>query len=422
MHKITSLLLLLGCFFIFSCTEPYALQTDTYESALVIEATLTDEYKFQEIKLSRTYRLEEDGPDMEIGAQVFVTDSNGNQYNFSESNGKYISQQQFQAIPNVTYQIHITTSGGKTYISTHEKLNSLTSIDDVIAERGLNSKGEDGIKILVKSTKSSSNTEYYRFDYEETNKVIAPQWISQRGVVVYAVPPPNNYVDPPGYLYQEPWPYEAKICYSTETSKEISISNTSLNTSNSNLDLARFLKATDYKIANRYSIKVTMYNESLAAYNFYDALKKASTNESLLSQTQPGFYSGNLKNQTNPNEKVIGFFDVAHVTSKRIFFNFEDYFSNQQKPDYPYYCPEITATNEADFKYLLCFCIPNLTPTPPGPCPTDPGCGGYFILSSIKNRVKSVYHFAPDYTILTNVQCGDCTSFSSNVRPSFWVD
>ena len=422
MKPIIYILLSTAALFLQSCTEPYALQTNTYESALVIEATLTDEFKFQEIKLSRTYKLEEDGPDIEIGAQVFVTDSNGNQYNFSEGNGKYISQQEFQALPNVTYQLHISTSDGKSYISTNETLTSLTNIDAITATRGNNSQGENGVQIVANTTKSTNGIEYYRFDYKETNKIIAPQWVDNRGVVVYFNPPPSNYVDPPGQLYAEPWPYEAKICYATENSKEISISNTSLNTSNSNISLVRFLAATDYKIANRYSIKVTMYNESLAAYNFYDALKKASTNGSLLSQNQPGFYSGNIKNSNNTSEKVIGFFDVSHVSNKRIFFNFEDIFPNQQKPEYPYYCPEINFTNDAEFRYLLCFCVPNLTPIPPGPCPRDPGCSGNYILASVDNRVKAVYLFGADEVYLVNIQCGDCTSFSSNVRPSFWED
>jgi hypothetical protein len=413
MHKISSLLLLLGCFFIFSCTEPYALQTDTYESALVIEASLTDEFKFQEIKLSRTYRLEEDGPDMEIGAQVFVTDSNGNQYNFSESNGRYVSQQEFKALPNVTYQLHITTSDGKSYFSTNEALSSLTNIDAITATQGNNSQGENGVKILATTTKSTNGIEYYRFDYEETHKIIAPHWIPKRGVVVPHNPPRNAH--PVDTLYMEPWPYEAKTCYSTENSKEIVISNTSLNTTNDNIDLIRFLNVTDYKIANRYSIKVTMYNESLAAYNFYDALKKASSNGNLLSQNQPGFYSGNIKNAVNPNEKVIGFFEVAHVSSKRIFFNFEELFPNQQKPAYPYYCPDLNTFTEDHFKYYYCFCI--------GPgCPTDPSCAGLFIHESVRIRMKSVYIFGSEFVYLTNIQCGDCTSFSSNVRPSFWID
>jgi hypothetical protein len=414
MKKILTLLLLSVAAFQISCTEPYALQTDTFDNALVIEATLTDEFKFQEIKLSRTYRLEEDGPDPEVGAAVHITDSNGNHYSFTAVDGVYRSQQQFKALPDVTYQLHVTTNDGKTYVSTNEKLSSLTSMDDLVAERGVNSKNEEGVKILAKSTKTTTGNEYYRFEYKETHKIIAPHWISKRGVVVPLVPVPEEH--PLDTLYMEPWPYEAKICYSTENSKEIAISNTSLNTTNSNVDLIRFLNVTDYKIANRYSINVTMYNENLAAYNYYDALKKSSTQGSLLSQNQPGFYSGNIKNQSNPSEKIIGFFDVAHVSTKRIFFNFEDIFQDRAKPEYPYYCPEITFLNEHEFKYLYCFCIGSPE------CPSNPPCGGFYIHASVLNREKAVYAFLGEYVYLTNIQCGDCTSFSSNIKPTFWID
>ena len=408
------LYLLLGLLLLQSCTEPYALQTETFESALVIEGTITDEQAFQEIKLSRTYRLEEDGPDPETGAIVYVTDSNGNQYNFAENSDKYVSQQEFRAQPGVTYQLHVTTADGKTYSSTSEKLTSLTSIDEVEVLRGNNSQNEEGLQIFTKSTHLPNASEYYRYKYEETNKVIAPHWISYRGIVIPIVPTPQN--DPTAYIAMEPWPYEAKTCYSTESSKEILLNTTSTNTSTTTHFLTRFLKDTDYKIANRYSIKVTMYNESLAAYNFYDALKKVSSGGSLLSQHQPGFYSGNIKNTANPTEKVIGFFDVSHVSSKRIFFNFEDYLPNHQKPDYPYYCPEITFTNEKEFKYRYCFCYGNPT------CPEDPICGGFYILESVRSRMKAVYRFGTDFIYLTNIQCGDCTAFSSNIRPTFWID
>lgn len=409
-NQLVSLLSLL----LLGCTEPYALQTETFESALVIEATITDEYKFQEIKLSRTYRLEEDGPESEVGAVVYVTDSNGNRYDFTENGDKYISQQEFAASAGINYQLHIATSDGKIYNSTAEKLNSTTNIEDLEVVKGTNSHEENGLQIFARSTPSSGATEYYRYVYEETNKVISPHWISQRGIVLPILPTPPE--DPTEYVVMEPWPYEAKICYSTEDSKEILLGTTSTNTSTSNNFPIRFLKDTDYKIANRYTIKVTVYNESLAAYNYYDALKKTAAGGSLLSQNQPGFYNGNIKNATNPIEKVIGFFDVAHVSSKRIFFNFEEYYPNQEKPDYPYYCPKMTLDNEHEFKYRYCFCYgqPN--------CPNNPICGGFYVLTTVKNREKAVYIFGNEFIHLTNIQCGDCTSFSSNIRPSFWID
>jgi hypothetical protein len=420
MKKKLTILLLSVAAFQTSCTEPYALQTDTFESALVIEATLTDEYKFQEIKLSRTYKLEEDGPDPEIGAAVHVTDSNGNHYSFTAIDGVYRSQQQFKALPDVTYQLHITTSDGKTYVSTYEKIASLTDIEDVIAQRGSSGEEGNGVQIIVNSTKTTNNTEYYRFTYEETNKIIAPKWIGYRGVVVYYNPPPVSSPDL-GYLYMEPWPYEARTCYSTDKSKNILISNTSLNSTASSSNLVRFLKVSDYKIANRYSIEVSMYNQSQAANNYYDALKKASGSGGLLSQTQNGFYMGNVQNRVNPAEKVVGFFDVSHVSRKRIFFDFEDLFPDRKKPDYPYYCPESDDPNAANLSYSVEFCYANE--------PSDE-CDGPYVLSAISDRRRTVFEFNPSYEIglpirtvsLRNIQCGDCTYFSSNIKPEFWID
>ncbi|MFC7774284.1 DUF4249 domain-containing protein [Flavobacterium sp. GCM10027622] len=411
MKKTINLILSLLLLLIYGCTEPYGLQTETFESAIVVEATLTDEYKHQEIKLSRTYRLEEDGPDIEVGAVVYVTDSNGNQYNFTGSGDKYVSQQAFAAVPDVNYQLHIITADGKTYTSSNEKINSLTNIDDVTVTEGLNNNGERGVQILVNSTKTTTNNEYYRYYYEETHKVIAPQWIPERGVAFYYDPPPA-FSPIIGEVHVEPWPYEAKTCYSTAKSQEILISNTALNSTNNTVDLIRFIKVDDYKIANRYSIKVTMYNESQESYNFYDALKKISSTGSLLSQNQPGFFSGNIKNQANPTEKVIGFFDVAHISTQRIFFNFETIFPNDPKPPYPYDCPPINAFNELEYTFNMCFSFPG----------TSSDCQGEFILNTLDLRIKTLYKFGRDKIMLVNSQCGDCTIFSSNVRPTFWVD
>lgn len=47
--------------FIFNgCTETYPLLTNTYEEALVVEATITNELKNQEIKITKTSRLEDE--------------------------------------------------------------------------------------------------------------------------------------------------------------------------------------------------------------------------------------------------------------------------------------------------------------------------------------------------------------------------
>ena len=83
-----ALQLLLITFFVSSCTEPYALQSTNGNSALVVEATITNELKHQEIKLTRTYSLDETGPTFEEGAIIKVISDSGLVYNFEEDGSK----------------------------------------------------------------------------------------------------------------------------------------------------------------------------------------------------------------------------------------------------------------------------------------------------------------------------------------------
>ena len=87
-------------------------------------------------------------------------------------------------------------------------------------------------------------------------------------------------------------------------------------------------------IRNRYSILVKQYVQSLAAHTYYETLKEISDNGSILSQTQPGFFRGNISSVDNPREKVIGFFEVSSYSEKRIFFNFSDLFPKTPAPEY----------------------------------------------------------------------------------------
>ena len=65
-----------------SCVEELELQTENFESILVIEGIITDQNEKQEVKISRSYRLEEDGPAPVSNATVRVLSSNGEEYNF----------------------------------------------------------------------------------------------------------------------------------------------------------------------------------------------------------------------------------------------------------------------------------------------------------------------------------------------------
>lgn len=403
------------------CTDPYALQNETFEDALVVEATLTNEFKIQEIKLSRTYSLEGNAPKFEADAVVYIIDNLGNQYNFEENDGKYISTSEFQAIANRNYQLHITTKDGKSYTSTNETLTTVNPIQSILPEV-VTKEGVRGVQIIVNSFDPTNNSKYYRYEYEETNRITAPKWSDFNLKPNRAVTNCSSFPDFSGYftIDKEPKIDEiGKVCYKTESSNDILLTSTS-NLSEDRVNFpVRFISQSDYTIAERYSILVTQYIQSFDSFSFYNTLKKMNSSGSILSQNQPGFIYGNIKSVTNPNEKVIGFFDVSSVSKKRIFFNFEDLFPGQPKPKYYDDCTD----------YIYCAIAYNKPEgVMEGRCSSaTPECGdgqgpGNYLLSLITNKNLIYYDNEVFDYVMVKPLCGDCTKIGSNLKPSFWID
>ena len=378
------------------CTEPYALQTNTFEDAIVVEATITNELKNQTVKISRTYKFEDNGPIPEVGANVVVTDDTGTQYSFANQDRIYTSTIPFQAEPNREYQLKITTTNGRVYTSTIQKLSTTSQIEN-ITPIVTTKDGIRGVQVNLNSFDPTATSKYYRFEYEETSKITAPKW---KVFKAFVNPDLNGVVGHP-YIELFPRTEEARVCYTTEKSITNLLTTTNMFSEDrvSNFPI-RFISVTDYTIAERYSILVKQYVLSLEAYTFYKTLNELSGSESILSQNQPGFFSGNIKSEGNPNEKVIGFFDVSSVASQRIFFNFNELFPNEAYPEYIEDCTEV------DFNY----------------CFAPPPCEGPVLNSYVSNNLFAYIAHNGDIYTYVRIACGDCTSFSSNIRPSFWID
>ena len=318
---------------VIGCIEEIDFETETFESALVIEATITNEMGDQEIVLSRTFRFEEDGPVPESGATVRIL-SNGASIGFSEVEpGIYRSDAPFAAQPNIDYQLKITTSNGRSYSSIATQLANITQIDEVVPVRETNDDGVNGMSIYVNSFDPTGNSKYYRYEYEETYKIIAPRY---RNEDLYVYEPDSCLVE----LVDRP--PEQRVCYNTDKSINLNLVNTNaFSEDRVSNHLVRFISSDNYILTYRYSILVKQYIQSREAYTYFETLNEFTGEGSLFSQTQPGFFNGNISSDTNSNEKVIGFFDVSSVSEKRIFFDFEDFYSGEPLPPYASACSEI---------------------------------------------------------------------------------
>ena len=384
-------LLLIFSLIVVGCSEAYNLQTNNYEELLVVEATITNEFKKQEIKITKTSKFENEDVQVESGASVSVNDNKGNSYIFKEESGIYVSENEFQAEPNTQYTLSILTSNGKRYESSNQTLTTESKIENITPEVVNNNEGR-GVEINVKSYDPTNTSKYYRYKYEETYKIIAPRWSDTKAVVTG-----------PEEIALEENSLNTKTCYTTKKSTDIILTSTvNLNEDRVNFPV-RFISDQNYIISHRYSILVTQHVQNLESYNFYRIMKEISGNSGVLSPKQPGILNGNIKCITDNDEKVIGFFDVSSVTSKRIFFNYKDLFPGEEIP--PYFT-DCTLTN-----YLFCFGFSN------------PPCMGRALINGLKDNTLTFFFLnAPIDYLMTPVECGDCTSFSSNVIPSFWTE
>ncbi len=381
------------------CVEPIDIeQSLNFENAIVIEATITNELKHQEIFLSNSYKFDDDKPLAETNANVQIVDSALNTYIFEEASpGKYISMNEFSAQSDIEYQLLITTKEGKTYNSKKEKLPSITKIDNLYPIREMDDFGNDGVSILIDSYDPSGNSMYYRYEYEETYKIIAPYWS-----------PKDLLVSPTYELYFAPKSKEEQICYNTV------LSNDMIQTETNNLSEDRVTKFNIRRISienpiitTRYSILVKQYIQSLEAYTYYKTVKKLSGSGNVFSQNQPGFISGNIFSVDDRNEKVIGFFELSSVSSKRLFFNYTDLFPNESAPPYFEDCT-IFATGVG---------------SPPPPKGEENNLT--YVISSGQAKYYSK-NLDPEegegpYDLVRRA-CGDCTVLGSNIKPDFWGD
>lgn len=387
---------LLLSFMLYSCIEPFVIEEEVFESALVIEATITNEFKQQEIKLSRTFAVDTAGLNPELNASVLVNDGLGNSYVFSESEpGLYLSDEAFLANENVDYSLSIVTSNGREYESKPARfISGASTISNLSARTTVNDLGEEGVGIFIDSSDPTGNSRYYRYTFEETTKLIAPRYVGNFLAVI----------DAEAFLVElQARQLNVQVCYRTETSKSIILTSTANLTEDvvSNFQ-TRFLLKDNPTLGTRYSILVNQYTQSRDAFVFYNTLKDFSNTGSIFSQIQPGFINGNVFSATNRDEKVIGFFDVSPVVSQRLFFNYRDFYDDA--PPYAVNCNTLFAP---ELKTIGC--------TSPLIDALLEGIGIYVSENGDDNIGSGPY-------ALITPACGDCTVLGTVIEPDFWIE
>lgn len=400
---------------------------------LVVEASLTDAVRIQEVLLSRSSpRLDletdtvynpflpfglgaRDSVDDERGATVRLLAAGGTAFTFTETEaGRYRSDQAFGLDPSAEYTLQIRTSNGTDYVSDPLRISGTASLTGLYAERETNAFGVEGIQIYADGSALQGDASRLRYVYEETYKVIAPFWDpSDFRLTNYD---PCALPEPTYTLEIVPRQEENQVCYNTVPSETV-IQTSLAPGSGSTLNRfpVRFIPRDDFILTHRYSIRVQQLVQDADAYGFFEALKRFSETENLFSQVQPGPLTANMHRADGTRENVLGYVEAVSTSEQRIFFNYTDFFPGEALPPYPFVCIEHSSPESH-----LSYCFSG--PTGGNDCPLSiierVNLG---IISYTGDNVNNIGTCPGPYAYVNRV-CGDCTLLGSNTVPDFWEE
>jgi len=400
--------------------------TDVLAGSLVVDARISDRNMEHTIFLSRTFSLEDSEPLPERGAQVSIIDETGKRIDFLEKTpGTYGTNGAAILEHGKAYRLEILTVDGVRYNSEEANLPTKVEVSGLRAEKRINGFDTDGIAILVDTDDGPTTANHYRYEYEETYKIVAPyQNPFDWDEIDYDINDGDGWE-----VTVAPRDEQVNICFGTNKSNDIILASTAgLNSSSLDDFQVRFLASDNYAISHRYSVLVKQYHHDINANSFFKLLKDFSSIESVFSNVQTGSLEGNISSENSDVANVFGYFELSSYSEKRLFFNYEDFYPNEPLPPYLMFC----ATGAPPL-YPEGF---HITPAPEGDGFILDGTQGSPLIDGILAGLYAYLADNEDYEdyilregaggaapfLVKPLGCADCTVFGSTVVPEFWTE
>jgi len=297
MNQIINYIIGIAFIFMFSCVEPYNPNISKYENVFVVDGEISNLPGPYVVKLSRSYKFEERTGAAVTGAQLKITDNTGLEVELKEtSDGVYSTiDPNFQGVIGNSYKLQIVLNN-EVYESDLETLKKPVSIDKVYWEYKNKDKATRGVQLFVDSHDSTNSTHYYAWEFDETWKFKVP-------IDVIGKP-------------------EWKECYKYTSSTNFNIaSSTQRKGDIIERQPLLFIGENTNRIYIRYSMLAKQYSLTEQAYKFFNDLITLNQNQGTLFDPIPYSLVGNIKNLSNKDMPVLGYFLVAGVSEKRIFID-----------------------------------------------------------------------------------------------------
>lgn len=279
------------------------------ERLLVIDGRITDADEPYSVKLSFTSpSLKTYEGDPLNGAEVYITDEEGARADLSETGngGEYLTDPSaFRGQVGKTYQLHVVSPDGNTYVSLPETMPTVAPIDsiyyDLASEDYQSSLGTIlqrwGVQFYLSTGSGNDRAAYYQWDWRETYAFIAP--------------------------LTRPMQLIVPLCFRSGTqARYLNVASTEdLRSDRIIKREINFVAKSGLQLQRRYSLLVRQYSMTERAYRFWSNVQQQQTDGGSVFAPPPAPIPGNMTNATDDRERILGYFQVSAVTEKRIFVN-----------------------------------------------------------------------------------------------------
>ena len=385
------------------CVDPYVPELSGYESILVVEGLITDENSSYTVKLSRSVQHQDTVPEVISDAVIYISDENlKTVYLNNAGNGIYKTDStEFQGMIGKTYILHIQTMEGNLYESEPYTMEPVSEIDKIYyaKDQQIGNSGtvmNEGLRIYLDSR--GGTNKYYRWEYVETWK--------------FKVPNPRKYE----YVNETlivPVADTKEYCFKMQKSKEILIY--SVFTGKSDQVEGQAISFIDPKKSDRllmqYSILMKQYSVSEKEYDFWYNMKQINEKGGDIYSLQPFPVISNIHNVNNPEEKVLGYFQVSAVKEKRRFITFGE-LSEMNFPNYRNPCKRIEM---APKDYPRSIFSPPLTWDDLYEMYTT---SGYYFVEPLFIQGTEIL----GKMVFAKPECANCELTGIETKPDFWID
>jgi hypothetical protein len=302
--------LLISAFILFlavACVEPYAPPSvRNAPHLLVVDGFLNASENEIMVRLSQTVALDDNNPPPVISnANVILQDEDGLDLLLTEVAAGEYAATGLNINAESKYRLRIFT-GTKSYVSDYVPITQTPEIEEIGIE-----PNEDELEFNVSTSDPTGKSKFYRWKYTETFEYTVPyssEWKLENG---QAVPRSGN-----ESIYR---------CYKSGNSTGILVSTSTSLTADKITDfLIAKIPRSSIKLMKRYSINVEQQVLTADAYAYWLNLYKTTEDVGGLFDPLPGQVNGNIRNENDPDEVVVGFFGAGNVTKKQIFVTEDD--------------------------------------------------------------------------------------------------